>query len=189
LGVRDEPIGVLGTDGFAAHQALLFRQWSSDVVLFLHTGPEPTAEDATRLEARDVGLVRGEVAALEIDGDRLTGVRMRSGEVVPRRAIVVRPRFVARTDLLAGLGVAAVEHPAGVGVSVPTDPLGHTGVPGVYAAGNITDLFANVLSSAAAGAFVAAAINADLIDDDAGRAVVQRAAAQWPGDAARAVAS
>src|SRR3954470_19553867 len=44
--VRDEPIGVLGSNGFVVHQALMWRQWSDDVVLFRHTAPEPTAEEA-----------------------------------------------------------------------------------------------------------------------------------------------
>jgi thioredoxin reductase len=35
--VRDRPIGVRGTGPFAVHQALLFRQWSPEVTLFLHT--------------------------------------------------------------------------------------------------------------------------------------------------------
>ncbi len=32
--VRDRRIGVLGTELMSVHKALLFRQWSSDVVLF-----------------------------------------------------------------------------------------------------------------------------------------------------------
>ena len=39
--LRDQAIGVLSTGPLAVHQALLWRQWSSDITLFLHTGPEP----------------------------------------------------------------------------------------------------------------------------------------------------
>ena len=39
--------------------------------------------------------------ALEVEDDRLAGVRLRSGEVVPRQAVVVAPRFTARTGMLA----------------------------------------------------------------------------------------
>jgi choline dehydrogenase-like flavoprotein len=38
-GIRDEPIGVLGTNPMAVHAALLLRQWSDDVLLFRHTAP------------------------------------------------------------------------------------------------------------------------------------------------------
>ena len=36
--VRDQPIGIIGGSARSVHQALLFRQWSADVVLFSHTG-------------------------------------------------------------------------------------------------------------------------------------------------------
>jgi thioredoxin reductase (NADPH) len=44
-------------------------------------------------------------------------------------------------------------------------------VPGVYAAGNVTDPRGQVISSAAAGLLAGAAINGDLIEDDTRRAV------------------
>ena len=43
--IRDRPLGVLGTNHMAVHGAQLFRQWSADLTLFLHTAPEPTAEE------------------------------------------------------------------------------------------------------------------------------------------------
>ena len=58
-----------------------------------------------------------------------------------------------------------------MGEHIPTDPTGRTDVPGVWAAGNVTDLMAQVGSSAAAGAFAAAQINADLIAEETQRAV------------------
>jgi thioredoxin reductase len=83
--VRDWPIGVLALNSWAAHQALLFRQWSADVTLFLHTAPRPTDEEAEQLAARGIAVVEGEVASLEIVEDRLAGVRMGGGEVVRER--------------------------------------------------------------------------------------------------------
>jgi hypothetical protein len=35
------------------HGSLLFRQWSAEVTLFLHTAPEPTEEQWEELAARD----------------------------------------------------------------------------------------------------------------------------------------
>jgi len=54
---------------------------------------------------------------------------------------------------------------------VPADPTGATAVPGVWVAGNVADLRAQVISAAAAGLNTAAAINADLIAEDVRRAV------------------
>src|SRR3954469_24601748 len=93
--VRDQAIGVLSTGPGGVLKALLWRQWSADVTLFLHTGPAPTDEEEQQLAARGIAVVSGEVAAVESDGDRLTGVRLASGRVVARDALVVAPRFTA----------------------------------------------------------------------------------------------
>jgi thioredoxin reductase len=172
--VRDQPIGVLSTGPFAAHQALLFHQWSRDVTLFLHTGPDPSAEESEQLAALDITVVDGEVAGLEVADDRLVGVRLASGQVVPRRALVVMPKFTARAGALADLGLVAVEHPRGVGQYLRTDPTGQTDAPGVWAAGNVTDPTAQVIGAAAGAVTAAGALNMDLITEDARRAVERR---------------
>jgi thioredoxin reductase len=174
--VRDQAIGILGSGPKAVHQALLFRQLSADVILFLHTAPAPTEEEAEQLAARDITVITGEVDSLEIDGDRLSGVRLRDGTVFPRQAVAVGPRFVARSDVLNGLGLEPTAHPLGVGEYIAADPTGLTAVAGVWVAGNVTDLMANVVTSAAAGATAGAAINADLISEDVQSAVTARRA-------------
>ena len=175
--IRDRPIGVLGTNHMAVHGAQLFRQWSADLTLFLHTAPRPDADELEGLEARGIRVVEGEVAGLETEGGRLTGVRMASGEVVPRRALAVAPRFVARSELLAGLGLQATEHPSGTGERIEGDALGLTSVPGVWVAGNVADPMAWVSSAASTGAMAGAAINNDLIAEETRTAVALRAAA------------
>ncbi|MFJ8687215.1 methyltransferase domain-containing protein [Micromonospora wenchangensis] len=184
--VRDQAVGVLATGPMAAHQALLFRQLTDDVVVFTHTaGPLP-ADEAERLAARGVTVVDGEVAELEVTADRLTGVRLRSGRVVPREALVVAPRFGARAAFLAGLGLTPEDFVVGghaFGDRVAADATGATGVPGVWVAGNVTDPQATVIAGAAAGLKAAAALNADLIAEDTDRAVAARrtAAAEQTG--------
>lgn len=164
--LRDEAIGVLGANDRAAHQALLFRQWTDDVVLFRHTAPALTHDELEQLGARGVEVVDGLVAAFDDEGVHLAG-----GTVVARAALAVATRMVARTDLLAGLGLEVVEHPMGVGAHVPADPTGRTAVPGVWVAGNVADLMAQVVAAAAGGTMAGAALNADLIAEDTERAV------------------
>ena len=95
------------TDRPEAHHDVELRQWSADVTLFGHNAPEPTDEEYEQLAARGIGVVDGEVAALEVTGDRLSGVRLAGGRVVPRQAVVVAPRFTARSAVLTSLGLAA----------------------------------------------------------------------------------
>ena len=172
--VRDRAIGILGTGAMAVHQALLFRQLSPDVVFFQHTAPALSAEEAEQLAARGITVVDGEIASLEVVDDQLTGVRLHSDEVIPRQAVVVAPRFTANADLLAMLGLEPDEMRMGdvvVGTHIAADKTGATSVPGVWVAGNVSDLAAQVITSAAAGAWTGAQINADLIAEDTRHAV------------------
>jgi thioredoxin reductase len=176
--VQDQPIGILGTGPFAFHHATLFRQWTDDLVLFQHTAPALTDEQAEQLGARGVVVVPGRVDGLEVVEGRLAGVRLEDGTVVARRALVVAPRFVARSEVLAGLGLQPVPGPMGMGEVIAADELGMTAVPGVWVAGNVTDLRAQVVHAAAGGVLTAAAINNDLIAEDTQRAVAAHRAAR-----------
>ncbi|MFC4856866.1 NAD(P)/FAD-dependent oxidoreductase [Actinophytocola glycyrrhizae] len=168
--IRDQAVGVLATGPMSVHQAQMFRQLSADVTYFAHTAP-PTAEQAEELAARGIRVVPGEVAGLEIADDRITGVRLADGTVVARTAVAVATRMVARAGFLANLGLRPVPHPAGVGEHLPADPMGRTDVPGVWVAGNVTDLMAQVGPSAAAGAGAGAQINGDLVAEETRKAV------------------
>ena len=178
--VRDQAIGVLATGPLSVHQALLFRQWSADVTLLVHTAPPLAASELEQLAARGVSVVEGEVARLEVEEDRLAGVRLTSGALVPVDAVVVAPFFRASADVLVGLGLEPVPMQMGehiVGTYVSGDATGATAVPGVWVAGNVADPRAQVLSSAAAGLGAAAAVNADLVAEDTALAVAGNRAA------------
>jgi thioredoxin reductase len=185
--VRDQAIGILGTGPMSVHQALLFRQWSPNITLFLHdpmldpaggVSAEygPTEAEWEQLAARGIRVVIGPVAGLDLTDDALAGVRLASGRTIPLQALVVAPTFTARTAFLDGLGLTAVPHPMGVGSYLDSDESGRlvqdgAVVPGVWAAGNSTNLMAQVVVSAAAGLTVAAAINTDLLTEDVAIAV------------------
>ena len=163
--VRDEPLGVLGTLPGSVQHALLVRQWSDDVVFFVHTY-ELTPDELAQLEARGVRVVHGEIARLVVEADRLTGVELTNGQVVERAAVFVRPGNVPHADgLLRALGCEVNE--AGFAV---VDATGRTSAFGVWAAGNVVDPRAQVITAAGAGSAAAISINADLVQDDVDRA-------------------
>jgi thioredoxin reductase (NADPH) len=183
--VRDQAIGVLATTPMAIHQALLFRQLSKDVTLFLHEAPEPTEAEWEELAARGISVVRGKVEAVEVVDDKLTGIRLEGGRVIARQALVVQTKLRARAGFLDDIGLKAVEREAKgmiIGTAIDSDPTGKTAVPGVWVAGNVTDPMVQVITSAAAGLGAGAAINADLIAEDTREAVeAYRAAAGASG--------
>ena len=159
--VRDQPIGVLGTQPGSVQHAQLVRQWFEDVVFFVHTS-DLSATEEVQLEARGVRIVRGEIARLLVEDDRLTGVELADGRVIPRTAVFIRPSIVPHTDgLLAGLGCEVDE-----GGFATVDRTGRTTALGVWAAGNVADPRAQVITAAGAGSAAAIDINADLVQED-----------------------
>ena len=156
--VRDRAIGILGTGPMAMHATLLWRQWSADVTLFRNTAPELTDEEREKLAARGITVVEGAVAAIEGGAD----VRLASGELVPRDALVAASTVTARIGPLAGLGLVATPKEMNgvvVGRQLTASPTGETGIPGVYVAGNAADIVAQVMGSAANGIQAGAMIN------------------------------
>lgn len=175
--VRDQAIVVIGTGPNATHQALLFRQLSDRVTVVVHDGPGPDPEDRARLTARGIAVEHGPVAAVVAEDDTVRTVQLADGRALDADAVVVAPRFVARTELLAGVGIEPVPAPRGMGLMVETDQLGATTVAGLYAAGNVADVSNQVLQAAAEGSRIGAVINADLVQED-----VSIAAAAIAGD-------
>lgn len=178
--VRGTSIGVLATGPMSVHQALLFRQWSS-LVTFFAGDPELAPEDRTRLEAVDIAIVQGPISRLEVDGERVRGVRLGDERLIEVDAAVVSPRMVARAEVFAGIGIRRTEHP--VGSFIEADATGRTNVPGVWVAGNATDLSAQVSAAAADGARAAQHINADLVTEGVDRAVAALVAGKRIGGA------
>jgi thioredoxin reductase len=163
--VADRRLGVLGGTPGAVRYAQIVRQWTHDLVYFTPPGTL-TTDERTQLVARAVGVVEGAVEQLVIDDDELRGVQLADGRVVPRDALFVPPRFVPNNQLLAGLGCDV-----DADGWVIADNTGRTSVPGVWAAGNVVDPRAQVITAAGAGSAAAVALNADLTEDDVRNAV------------------
>ena len=172
--VRDQRIGILATGPAAAHQALLFRQLSRHVTVLAHTAPELACEQREQFAALGIPVIEGTVTCVETDDGGLTGVRLADGTRVALDTVIVAPRMTANAELLAPLGLIPTEVRMGeqvMGTQIEADPSGATSVPGVWVAGNLANIQAQVVTSAAAGLTAGAAINADLATEDAKRAV------------------
>ncbi|MEU4995158.1 NAD(P)/FAD-dependent oxidoreductase [Streptomyces sp. NPDC021622] len=166
--VRDRPFAVLGTHPNSVNQALLVRQWSEDIVYVPGTRPL-TADDRERLEARGVRIAAaGAIVQTLTDDDRLHGVELKNGTVVPCEVAFIFPRMIPNDSVLDGLGCTRNE--AG---SVKTDNAGRTSVPGIWAVGNAGDSRALVISAAGMGAAAAFALNHDLVDTEVQQSVTE----------------
>jgi len=155
--VRDEPIGILATGAASIGHAFLFRQLTEDLTYFTH-GTDLDQDSRARFAARGIRIVDTPVTEVVNDQDgALAGVRLADGQVVARRVLAVGPQMQARTQGLEGLRLPVQDLPKGRGFA--SGVAGTTEVPGVWVAGNVTDLVAQVGASAAAGALAGADIN------------------------------
>jgi thioredoxin reductase len=174
--VRDEPIAVLAVGPASIHHALLFRQLTEDLV-YLTRDTDLDEHTRARFAARGIRVIDTPVAEVESDENGITGVRLADGHVVPRRVVAVATRMMARTDGVEGLQLPMEDLPGGMGRRFVTGMAGTTEVPGVWVAGNATDLTAQVGASAAAGALAGAHMNAALATADTDAALIARAGA------------
>lgn len=164
--IRGQRIGVLGTGPLSVHQALLFRQWSPDITLFLNNTVEPTEDEWDKLAARSVRVVDGAVASVDAVDGVLRGLTLSTGLSFDLQALAVGTKMEARSAVLESLGLTSQVHPSGAGRFIETDAMGATAIPGVYAGGNVSNLMAQVVTAASEGVMAGARINADLIEEE-----------------------
>jgi thioredoxin reductase len=161
--VHDDQVGVIAEGPMGVMKAVMLREWAPDVVLF-PGAYEPTDDESARLAARGIAVEQGKVTRLVVTDGRLTGVELADGPVVARSAVFVNPTFVPKDNLLRDLGCELADGP--MLQTVRVDAAGRTSVPGVWAAGNVVDPTAQLISSAGAGATAAVQLNHDLIFAD-----------------------
>lgn len=171
--VRDEPIGILATGPGSVFQAQLLRQWSAEIIYFADRVETPAGEDLQDFTARGIRVVEGRVARVTAGADgALSGVEMEDGRRIDVAAIFTAPRLVPGDEPLRTLQPERISQPAGGFLQV--DGSGQTSIPGIWAAGNVSNPYANVPISIGAAAAAAGAINHSLVLDD-----VAMARAAW----------
>ncbi|HEX4980953.1 MAG TPA: bifunctional NAD(P)/FAD-dependent oxidoreductase/class I SAM-dependent methyltransferase [Ilumatobacteraceae bacterium] len=165
--VRDRRIVQIITHPMGLHPAGLFRQLTARFTIVLHDGVDTTSPELDALRAAGVNIVDERVRRIVTgDGGHVAAVELAGGDRLDADAVVIGPRFRARADALAALGLEPAAHPNGLGDFVETDQNGETSVPGIYAAGNVTDPSQQVLQAAANGSRVGGMISFSLAHED-----------------------
>ena len=179
--VRDRRIVQIVTHPMGLHATGLFRQLSASLTVVLHDHVDVESSEFDVLRAAGVEIVEGQVSRV-ITGDdgHVAAVELAGHERIDADAVAVGPRFRVRAEPFVSLGLRTAPHPNGLGDFVETDATGATAVPGLYAAGNVTDPSQPVLQAAADGSRVGAMISFSLADDDMRAATRPSAnAADW----------
>jgi len=171
--VREQRLVQIITHPMGLHPTALLRHLTDRLTVVLHdvAGWDERAEaTVARLEDAGVPVVRTATRRVLTGEDgSVTGVELVDGSTLDADAVLVGTRFHARLDALAPLGIVGSAHASGLGEVLEVDPMtGQTAVPGVYAAGNVTDPSLQVLPAAAHGGRVGAMVAFSLAEEDLG---------------------
>ncbi|MDQ4131752.1 MAG: methyltransferase domain-containing protein, partial [Actinomycetota bacterium] len=165
--VRDRRIVQIVTHPMGLHVAGLFRQLTAQLTVVLHDPVDVDISEIDLLRAAGVDIVQGPVTRIVTGSEgHVAAVELAARHRIDADAVVVGPRFRVRAEPFVSLGLRPAAHPTGLGDFVETDATGATAVPGLYAAGNVTDPSQQVLQAAAGGSRVGAMISFSLADDD-----------------------
>ena len=168
--VRDRRILQIVTHPMGLHPAALFRHLTDNLTVVLHG---KVADDGSldpeldALRAGGVDVRRATVRRIVSGSDgQVVAVELADGARLPADVVAVGPGFTVRAEPFVALGLHLTAHPSGLGDVVATDATGATAVPGLYAAGNVTDPSQQVLQAAADGGRVGAMICFSLAAED-----------------------
>ncbi|HVX21039.1 MAG TPA: bifunctional NAD(P)/FAD-dependent oxidoreductase/class I SAM-dependent methyltransferase [Acidimicrobiales bacterium] len=165
--LRDRRIVQVVTHPVGLHTAALFRQLTARLTVVLHGAPDVDRAELDALRTGGVDVRHGPVRRIVTGDDGgIVAVELAGQGRIDADAVAVGPRFGVRAEPFAALGLRPAPHPSGLGDVVETDASGETAVPGLYAAGNVTDPSQQVLQAAADGSRVGAMISYRLAHDD-----------------------
>jgi thioredoxin reductase/SAM-dependent methyltransferase len=163
---RDRRLVHMVTHPMGLHTAVLFRQLTSRLTVVVHGEVDVDADELDALRSGGVDVRSGPVSRIATGDDGGVVAVLADGGRIDADAVSVGPRFRVRAEPFLPLGLRPTPHASRIGDFVETDATGATSVPGLYAAGNITDQSQQVLQAAAAGSRVGAMISFSLAQED-----------------------
>ncbi|MEL6187009.1 MAG: NAD(P)/FAD-dependent oxidoreductase, partial [Myxococcota bacterium] len=153
--LRDRPLALLAEGEMIQHMAPLLLNWSQDLVVLSH-GQRLDGEVQDELRKREIPLHSAPVTSLEGPGRELARIRLEDGTTIERAGLFVQAKQ-RQVPLVAGLDLTLDEHGF-----VAVDAMASTGRPMLWAAGDLTSRFQQVVMAASQGAVAAGAINGAL---------------------------
>ena len=160
---RGEALVVAGGNQDAADLAIEMLLWNKDVIL-CSNGPLECDEKARfHLKRGNIRVIETAIVGLEGAGDKLQGVSFGDGSFLPRDVLYFSPIQHQRSPLAEQLGCEFSSEDNCVKCGADC----RTGVPGLYAAGNVSRGVQLVIAAAAEGTLAAVAINNALLEADA----------------------
>ncbi len=151
---KDKVVGVVGGGDGAASSAVQLTQYASKVYMFVRSKlrAEPYWQNLLKKEDKIEILTGVEIAEI-FGNDKVEGVKLNNGQIIGLNGLFIDIGSVPNSELAKQIGVETNEQ----GFIVVNKNM-ETNMPGVYAAGDVTDSlprFKQVVVSAAQGAIAA----------------------------------
>ena len=153
--LTDEPVVVLGRGEKGAREALFLSAYTKHITLLTDGRPREEISQRSRVELADAGvpLFEEPVRSLDCEDNRVT-ITLADGHVESARSLYVAMGARARSGLATALGARTDEE----GYLV-VDQRQQTGVPGLYAAGDVVQSLSQLTVAFGQAAIAASAIN------------------------------
>ena len=141
--------GLVWSGPQSQHAVSLFHDWTDRLTLFAD-GHELSADIRADMARRGVPVVDGKVSAISHAGGHLSTIDLDTGRSVAIDVLFAHPRNRPSADLHEKLALETIEHPLGKNLKV--DDRRETSLPGIYAAGDLTNPMASVTLASSQGA-------------------------------------
>jgi thioredoxin reductase len=128
--------GLIWSGPQSMNQVRLFHDWT-DTLTVLADGHDIPSDVRADLARRGIPVVDGRMAGIAHHGDHGAAVMLDTGSKVSVDILFAHPRNKPSASLHEALGLATVDTPLGIVLKV--DERRETSMPGIYAAGDITN--------------------------------------------------
>ena len=141
--------GLVWSGPQSLHAVSLFGDWTGRLTLFAD-GHDIPAEARADLARRGVPLIEGKLSAIEHSNGQLASIRLDTGRSVSVDVLFAHPRNRPSANLHETLGLETVPNP--LGMTLKVDDRRETSLPGIYAAGDLSNPMASVTLASSHGA-------------------------------------
>ncbi len=159
--LRDEPLVIINKGPEVMHFAPLISGWTDHFTICTNGPDQLTDAQREELKQHQVQIFESPIQSIDSNDGMVRQIILEDGTVIPCKGIFFKPELVTGSDLPRKIGCQMTEEGM-----VVVDDFGKTNIPGVYSAGDVTSRLHQVIAAASRGAFVAAAINNELNEED-----------------------
>lgn len=158
---RHQPLALFGEQAGVAHFAKTVSNWTNDLILFTN-GTNPMSEaEKEGLEKNGIQVVTDSIDELLSNNGKLTGIKLKSGKVVPRSGgFLFSTGEKQATDIPAKLGIETSDWG-----TYTAEQMGKTTVDGLFIIGDAKNNFTGVVGAASEGDHVAGMIVHEVVEE------------------------